>query len=79
MVDELFARTGPAHVDQAALAGVVAVLGALVVAVPELDEIEINPLRATVDGPLMALDVIVGSSKDSPAALAAVTDGQGGF
>ncbi len=64
-------------------------LGALVEAVPELTEIEINPLRATVDGRLVALDVVVGAgpdagtvaavdaAADSPA-LAGLSEGQGG-
>jgi hypothetical protein len=54
--------------------------------VPELAEVEINPLRATVDGRLVALDVVVGGvSEDGTVdvahapALAALVDGpQGG-
>jgi succinyl-CoA synthetase beta subunit len=42
------------------VAAAVTSLGALVAAVPELDEIEINPLRATADGRLIALDVVIG-------------------
>ena len=34
----------------------------LLAAVPELTEIEINPLRATTDGRLLALDVVVGGA-----------------
>jgi hypothetical protein len=84
MLDELL---GPIHdgVDRGALAAAVTALGALVAAVPELAEIEINPLRATVDGRLVALDVVVGGVSEagtvdtvhSPA-LAALVDGQGG-
>ena len=55
-------------------------------AVPELSEIEINPLRATVDGRLVALDVVVGGVAEagtvddahSPA-LAALVDGPRGL
>ena len=46
-----------------ALAEAVTALGALLAAVPELDEIEINPLRATADGRLLALDVVVGAAE----------------
>jgi acetyltransferase len=82
MLDELGVRRG----------GVVAAvtsLGALLAAVPEIAEIEINPLRATVDGRLVALDVVVGAepgagtvgavdtAAESPV-LAALGDGQGG-
>jgi acetyltransferase len=71
--------------DRAALVGAVTGLGALLAAVPELAEIEINPLRATVDGRLVALDVVMNgvsavstvNVENSPA-LAALVDGQGG-
>ncbi|MGH9011186.1 MAG: hypothetical protein ACRDYF_15240, partial [Acidimicrobiia bacterium] len=54
--------------------------------VPELAEIEINPLRATVDGRLVALDVVVGGVSEagkvdaahSPA-LVALVDGPRGL
>ena len=51
--------------DRHALAAAITSLGALLAAVPELVEIEINPLRATVDGRLVALDVVVGGSEVS--------------
>jgi acetyltransferase len=78
-----------APVDRRALAAAVTALGALIEAVPEVTEIEINPLRATVDGRLVALDVVVGAdpgagtvaaldaAADSPA-LAGLSEGQGG-
>ena len=47
------------------LASVITSLGALLAAVPELDEIEINPLRATPDGRLVALDVVLGAVSDA--------------
>ncbi len=86
MLDEILAASRPDRVDGVALAGVVTSLGALLAAVPELDEIEINPLRATGDGRLVALDVVVlGGSETGtvdgpvhPPALAALADGQGG-
>jgi acetate---CoA ligase (ADP-forming) len=54
-------RTGgwASRVDSRSVAGMVATLGALLAAVPELDELEINPLRVTADGRLVALDVVV--------------------
>ena len=54
MLDEL-------RVDRGGVAAVVTSLGALLAAVPDIAEIEINPLRATVDGRLVALDVVVGA------------------
>jgi acetyltransferase len=63
MIDELPGAGRPGgwsdHVDHRAVARAVAALGALVAAVPELDEIEINPLRVTAGGRLTALDVVV--------------------
>ncbi len=50
-------RGGPV-LDPAALGRTVARLGELLVANPDLDEIEINPLRLTCDG-LIALDAVV--------------------
>ncbi|MGH3519794.1 MAG: acetate--CoA ligase family protein [Haloechinothrix sp.] len=50
-------RGGPV-LDEAALAEVVCALGDLLVSHPELDEIEINPLRVTGIG-LLALDAVV--------------------
>jgi hypothetical protein len=59
MLDVLLGAAGPDRVDREALAAAVTSLGALLAAVPELHEIEINPLRATSDGRLVALDVVV--------------------
>ena len=59
MLEELLAGTGPPWLDRAGVAAAVATLGALLTAVPELDEIEINPLRATAERRLVALDVVV--------------------
>jgi acetyltransferase len=76
---------GPAA-DRTAVAAAVTALGALVDAVAEVTEVEINPLRATADGRLIALDVVIGAAADdgtvdirahSPA-LAPLLDGQGG-
>jgi acyl-CoA synthetase (NDP forming) len=90
MLDELLGAGGSAagsdRVDRAALAATITSLGALLTAVPELSEIEINPLRATVDGRLVALDVVVGGVSEagtvdaahSPA-LAALVDGPRGL
>jgi acetyltransferase len=50
-------RGGPA-VDDGELGGLLAALGDLIAANPELDEIEINPLRLTSDG-LVALDAVI--------------------
>jgi hypothetical protein len=85
MLGEILGDGASSWVDRAALAAAVTALGALLVAVPELTEIEINPLRATVDGHLVALDVVMGGASRigtvdtvrSPA-LAAPVDGQGG-
>jgi acetyltransferase len=88
MIEELLAASPSDRLDRVALAAVVASLGALLAGVPELDEIEINPLRSTADGQLLALDVVLGavsgtgtvSAEDaahSPA-VASWADGQGG-
>jgi acetyltransferase len=53
---------GPVPLDRAGVAAAVTALGALLAAVPDIDEIEINPLRATADGRLVALDVVVGAA-----------------
>jgi succinyl-CoA synthetase beta subunit len=52
-------------VNRPALVAAVTALGALLEAVPALDEIEINPLRATADGRLVALDVVVGAAAET--------------
>lgn len=52
--------SGHELLNRRGLAAAVTALGGLLAAVPELAEIEINPLRATVDGRLVALDVVVG-------------------
>ncbi|HKY76124.1 MAG TPA: acetate--CoA ligase family protein, partial [Acidimicrobiia bacterium] len=86
MLDELLPGGAGDRVDRAALAAAITSLGALLAAVPELAEIEVNPLRAAADGRLVALDVVVGGVSEagtvdvshSPA-LAALADGQGGF
>ncbi|MDP9398055.1 MAG: acetate--CoA ligase family protein, partial [Actinomycetota bacterium] len=44
--------------DRRALGRVVRALGALLLAAPELADVEINPLRVTADG-LVALDAVV--------------------
>jgi acetyltransferase len=85
MLEELFGDRIHDRVDRAALVAAVTGLGALLAAVPELAEIEINPLRATVDGRLVALDVVVSGVSEvstvdvanSPA-LAALADGPRG-
>jgi acyl-CoA synthetase (NDP forming) len=88
MLDELSGHKAGAafeRVDRDALAAAITSVGALLAAVPELAEIEINPLRATVDGRLVALDVVMSGLSEvgtvdvahSPA-LAALVDGQGG-
>ena len=70
MLDELLgdgvggSGAGSDRVDRAALAGAITSVGALLGAVPELTEIEINPLRATVGGRLVALDVVVGGCSE---------------
>ncbi|MDN5931461.1 MAG: acetate--CoA ligase family protein, partial [Pseudonocardia sp.] len=64
MVDELAGRAllagwrGGPVLDRAALAHVVDVLGGLLLDHPELEDVEINPLRVTADG-LLALDAVM--------------------
>ena len=67
MLDELLGDgvSGSGAGNGAALAAAITSLGALLAAVPELAEIEINPLRATADGRLVALDVVVGGVSDT--------------
>jgi acetyltransferase len=85
MLEELLGTGSHDGVDRAALVAALTGLGALLAAVPELAEIEINPLRATVDGRLVALDVVVNGVSEvstvdalNAPALAALVDGQGG-
>ncbi len=64
LLDELTARPlldgfrGAPVVDRAAIGAVIAALGDLLAAHDDLDAIEINPLRMTVDG-LLALDAVI--------------------
>ncbi len=64
MVDELAGRAlldgwrGGPVLDRAALGRFVAALGALLTAHPHLQDVEVNPLRVTVDG-LVALDAVI--------------------
>jgi acetate---CoA ligase (ADP-forming) len=68
LLDELSAgilldgfRRAPA-VDRAAVGRVLAALGDLLIARPDLESVEINPLRMTADG-LLALDAVVTRSR----------------
>jgi acetyltransferase len=56
-------RGGPA-VDRHRLAGILRALGELLIAHPEVQEVEINPLRATHEH-LVALDAVLISSQGS--------------
>jgi acyl-CoA synthetase (NDP forming) len=56
-------RGGPVA-DRAALGQVLAALGDLLVAHPEIDDVEINPLRVTTDG-LLALDAVLSLGKEA--------------
>lgn len=64
MVDELAGRAlldgwrGGPVLDRAALAHVLDALGGLLLDHPELEDVEINPLRVTADG-LLALDAVM--------------------
>jgi acetyltransferase len=64
MPDELLGRAlldgwrGGPVLDRSELARVVRALGAVLLAAPYVDEIEINPLRLTSDG-LVALDAVI--------------------
>lgn len=72
MLDELpgAGRSGgwSDRVDRGAVGAAVATLGALLVALPDINELEINPLRVTADGRLTALDVVVTKALDAPRA-----------
>ena len=62
--------------ERRAVGAAVAALGALLVAVPDLDELEINPLRVSADGRLTALDVVItASSTTSDSATSDFADG----
>jgi len=80
MLDELLGGAA-ARLDRAAVVAAVTSLGALLAAVPDLYEIEINPLRAVGDGRPVALDVVVTASATGTveSVVAAVADGQGGL
>jgi succinyl-CoA synthetase beta subunit len=56
-------RGGPVA-DRAALGGVLAALGDLLVAHPQIADVEINPLRVTADG-LLALDAVLTLDKET--------------
>ena len=58
-------RGGPVA-DRAALGGVLAALGDLLVTHPGIDDVEINPLRVTSEG-LLALDAVLTMDKEAPA------------
>jgi acetyltransferase len=79
MLDELPGAGRPGgwteHVDRRAVAGTVATLGALLAALPDLDELEINPLRVTAEGGLTALDVVVTGRSEAVPALRRATGG----
>ncbi len=79
MIDELPGAGRPGgwsgHVDPQALAQVVATLGALLATVPELDELEINPLRVIAGGRLTALDVVVAGRPEAVPVLRHATGG----
>lgn len=55
---------GATRVDREELAAVLALLGGLLQASPEIRDIEINPLRATSDG-LIALDAVIVAERDA--------------
>jgi acetyltransferase len=57
-------RAGPV-LDRGELGGLVAGLGALLTARPDLADVEINPLRLTRDG-LVALDAVVTLTEEAP-------------
>jgi acetyltransferase len=71
MIGEVLHRAAPTTV---AASPAVTLLGALLVAVEEIGEIEINPLRATADGRLVALDVVVGAAPVEAGTVGAVAE-----
>jgi acetyltransferase len=58
-------RGGPVA-DRAALGRALAALGDLLVAHPQIQDVEINPLRVTADG-LLALDAVLTMGKEASA------------
>jgi acetyltransferase len=71
LVDELAGRAlldgfrGGPVADRTALGAVAAALGDLMVAHPEIADVEINPLRVTADG-LLALDAVLTLGEEAP-------------
>lgn len=72
LVDELGGRAlldgfrGGPVADRAALGRALAALGDLLVTHPEIEDVEVNPLRVTADG-LLALDAVLTMGKEAPA------------
>jgi acetyltransferase len=72
LADELAGRTlldgfrGGPVADRAALGAALAALGDLLVTHPEIEDVEINPLRVTSGG-LLALDAVLTMGKEAPA------------
>jgi acetate---CoA ligase (ADP-forming) len=72
LADELFGRAlldgfrGGPVADRAILGRVLAALGDLLVTHPEIENVEVNPLRVTADG-LLALDAVLTMGKEAPA------------
>jgi acetyltransferase len=80
MIGELLGPVLPQGLDGADLAAAITSLGALLAAVPEIAEFEINPLRVTTGGRLVALDVVISSTGEGDTLDDAVTvSGQGGL
>ncbi|HWM01705.1 MAG TPA: acetate--CoA ligase family protein [Actinophytocola sp.] len=71
LVDELAGRAlldgfrGGPVADRTALGAVAAALGDLLVAHPDITDVEINPLRVTIDG-LLALDAVLTLGEEAP-------------
>jgi acyl-CoA synthetase (NDP forming) len=72
LADELFGRAlldgfrGGPVADRAILGRALAALGDLLVTHPEIENVEVNPLRVTADG-LLALDAVLTMGKEAPA------------
>jgi acetyltransferase len=80
MIDELLGPVTAAGLRGAGLSAAITSLGALLAAVPEISELEINPLRVTADGRLMALDVVISSTGEGGTLDNALSvSGQGGL